>query len=79
MIENNFSTKSNLIFYSMIKFFRIIDRKWEEESCSPGVRNTFVVFLRFFHLARRFWNHTYELTDREKTIIIMKSYIKNMD
>ena len=25
---------------------------------APGVLKTFVVFLRFFHLARRFWNHT---------------------
>lgn len=25
---------------------------------APGVRNTFVVFFLFFHLARRFWNHT---------------------
>lgn len=25
---------------------------------APGVRNTFVVFLRFFHFARRFWNQT---------------------
>lgn len=24
----------------------------------PGARNTLVVFLRFFHLARRFWNQT---------------------
>ncbi len=29
-----------------------------EGSNAPGVRNTLVVFLRFFHLARRFWNHT---------------------
>lgn len=28
-------------------------------SSAPGVRKTFVAFLRFFHLARRFWNQTY--------------------
>lgn len=27
-------------------------------SSVPGARNTLVVFLRFFHLARRFWNQT---------------------
>lgn len=27
-------------------------------SKAPGVRNTFVVFLRFFHLALLFWNQT---------------------
>lgn len=26
---------------------------------APGVRNTFVDFFRFFHLARLFWNQTY--------------------
>ena len=31
---------------------------------APGVRKTFVVFLRFFHLALLFWNQTC----REKTI-----------
>lgn len=33
-------------------------------SRAPGVRNTFVVFFLFFHLARRFWNQTY--TEGEK-------------
>lgn len=28
------------------------------DGSSPPARNTLVVFLRFFHLARRFWNHT---------------------
>lgn len=28
---------------------------------APGVRNTFVVFFRFFHLARLFWNHTWKI------------------
>ena len=28
-------------------------------SSVPGARKTLVVFLRFFHLARRFWNHTW--------------------
>ena len=28
-------------------------------SSVPGARNTLVVFLRFFHLARRFWNQTW--------------------
>lgn len=32
-------------------------REWEG-SRAPGVRKTFVVFFRFFHLARRFWNQT---------------------
>lgn len=27
-------------------------------SSVPGARKTLVVFLRFFHLARRFWNQT---------------------
>ncbi len=26
----------------------------------PGDRKTLVVFLRFFHFARRFWNHTWK-------------------
>lgn len=30
----------------------------------PGVLKTFVVFLRFFHLARRFWNQTCNCTSR---------------
>lgn len=34
--------------------------EWLVFSHSPGVLNTFVVFLRFFHLARRFWNHTWK-------------------
>ena len=29
-----------------------------EGTRAPEERNTFVVFLRFFHLARRFWNQT---------------------
>ena len=29
-----------------------------EVSKAPGVRNTLVAFFRFFHFARRFWNHT---------------------
>ena len=33
------------------------DRPWDG-SRAPGVRNTFVVFFLFFHLARRFWNQT---------------------
>ena len=32
---------------------------------APGVRNTLVVFLRFFHLARRFWNQTCNNTKRQ--------------
>ena len=35
------------------------DRPVEGRS-APGVRNTLVVFLRFFHLARRFWNQTWK-------------------
>ncbi|KAH6939855.1 hypothetical protein HPB50_021901 [Hyalomma asiaticum] len=31
-----------------------------EGSSAPGLRNTLLVFLRFFHLARRFWNHTFQ-------------------
>jgi len=31
-------------------------------SSDPEDRNTLVVFLRFFHFARRFWNHTYRHT-----------------
>lgn len=30
---------------------------WDGNS-APGLRNTFVDFLRFFHFARRFWNQT---------------------
>lgn len=30
----------------------------------PGDRNTFVVFLRFFHFARLFWNHTCALCEK---------------
>lgn len=32
-------------------------RPWDGKS-PPGLRNTFVVFFRFFHFARRFWNQT---------------------
>lgn len=42
----------------------------------PGARNTFVVFLRFFHLARRFWNQT--CTGKPKTMNIADlQYRKN--
>lgn len=34
-------------------------------SSDPEDRNTLVVFLRFFHFARRFWNHTYRHANRE--------------
>lgn len=40
---------------------------WWVGSNVPGARNTFVVFLRFFHLARRFWNQT---CDNQNTHLI---------
>ncbi|MED6282299.1 hypothetical protein ILYODFUR_033972 [Ilyodon furcidens] len=33
-------------------------RPWCVGRSVPGALNTLVVFLRFFHLARRFWNQT---------------------
>lgn len=33
-------------------------RPWWVGRSVPGARKTLVVFLRFFHLARRFWNQT---------------------
>lgn len=45
-----------------LKWWRCIfqEKKRIEWNISlPGVRKTFVVFFRFFHLARRFWNHTF--------------------
>lgn len=38
-------------------------RPWEGRR-APGVRKTFVVFFLFFHLARRFWNHTWKKKSR---------------
>lgn len=39
---------------------------WWDGRRAPGVRNTFVVFLRFFHLALRFWNQTCKVERKRK-------------
>lgn len=43
----------------------------------PEDRNTLVVFLRFFHLARRFWNHTYATQNRRYQSLSLSSKTKN--
>lgn len=32
---------------------------------APGLLNTFVDFLRFFHFALRFWNQTYKWKNKD--------------
>lgn len=45
-------------------------------SSDPEDLNTLVVFLRFFHFARRFWNHTYRHANKESLLTVRWSKYK---
>lgn len=49
-------------------------RPWWVGSSVPGARNTFVVFLRFFHLARLFWNQTWYGGNDDVTTIVQDKF-----